>query len=210
MKQWRHSVLSLTLLSLGTFAPDASLINSARAENAPAQILRLYVPGFGGDFTLTDHHGNSFALQQMRGKVVVLYFGYTACADICPTTLFDVASAMRALGPKAAQVQPLMITIDPKRDTKDRLKAVLPYYHPSILGLTGSEAEIEAVEKQYRASSHIRPPDRNGFYAVDHTSHLYIIDTEGRLGYLIPFGTPAEKITAVLQELLEQVSTAQK
>lgn len=173
-------------------------------ETESGRLLRIYVRGFGGDFTLTDHHGKPFSLQSARGKVALLYFGYTSCADVCPTTLVDVAAAMRKLGPEAAaRVQPLMITVDPKRDTLERLRAYLPYFHPSMLGLSGSTQEIDQVAKQYRAPRYVRAPDPHGFYVVDHSSNLFVIDTEGTLAYLISYGTPSDEIVKVVMELLD-------
>lgn len=164
--------------------------------------MRLYVRGYGGDFVLRDHSARTFSLADQRGKVVLIYFGYTSCADVCPTTLVDVAGAIRELGPSADLLQPLLISVDPERDSPELLRKYLAHFHPSMLGLTGTPEEIAAVTRLYRAPAYKRKPSESGFYVVDHSSHIYVVDPDGRLAYLIPYGTPPAEIAGVVRDLL--------
>ena len=170
---------------------------------AAAPVAYKALRHFGGDFTLTDHHGQRFSLHDAKGKVVLIYFGFTSCADTCPLTLGDMATALRDLGPLAERVQPLFISVDPQRDTQEVLRQYLPYYHPSLLGLTGTQEEIMAVAEQYRAPVYIRKPDENGFYLVDHSSYVYVVGPEGDLANLIRFGTSSDNITRIVRGLLK-------
>jgi cytochrome oxidase Cu insertion factor (SCO1/SenC/PrrC family) len=161
---------------------------------------------FGGDFSLTDAQGRPFSLRDSRGKVVLIYFGFTSCNSTCPVTLAAVAAAMRSLGPLADRVQPLFITVDPKRDTPDVLREYLPHFHPSILGLRGTQEQVTAVAEQYRAPLYVRKPDEKGDYVVDHGSYLYVVGPDGGLANLVRLGDPAEKIVRVVRGLLQPVS----
>lgn len=203
---FRHPGL-LPILTVSLLAILAVEVPAATAESGTP--MRLYTRGYGGDFVLTDHNARTFALADQRGKVVLIYFGYTSCADVCPTTLVDVAAAMRQLGPSADRVQPVLISVDPKRDSLETLRTYLAYFHPSLLGLTGTPEEIAAVTRLYRAPAYERKPGEYGFYVVDHSSHIYVVDPDGKLGYLIPYGTAPEQIAKVVRDLLgEEVRTA--
>lgn len=184
----RWCALCLAFLSGG-------LISSAPAHDRPE--IR-----FGGDFSLTDHRGQDFSLADARGKVVLLHFGFTSCADSCPTTMVKVAAVLRELGALAERVQPLLITLDVRRDTPEVLQRYVAHFHPAYLGLTGTQEAVEAVARRYRTPVHVRPPDANGFYVVDHGSSLFLIDTEGRLARTVFFDTPPERIARQVRRLL--------
>jgi protein SCO1/2 len=182
-------------LAAGVLAPlPASLLAGPVAYPSLRQ--------FGGDFTLTDQNGQPFSLHDARGKVVLIYFGFTSCADTCPVTLTEVAAAMRELGPLAGRVQPLFISVDPARDTQDVLRRYTPYFNASILGLTGTREQLEAVARQYRAPVYIRKPDETGFYLVDHSSKLYVVNTEGVLVNILSYEASPGKIAQVIRGLL--------
>jgi len=133
----------------------------------------------GGPFTLTDQDGKRVSDQDFRGKLMLVYFGYTFCPDVCPTTTLDMSQALDALGPAAAQIQPVFITVDPARDTPDELKKFLANFHPSFVGLTGTEAEIQAVAKAYRVYfARAKGAERD--YLMDHTSIVYLMDRDGK------------------------------
>jgi protein SCO1/2 len=143
---------------------------------------------FGRRLELTDHEGRRRSLDDFRGKVVALSFGYTHCPDVCPTTLSDTAAALALLSPKdAARVQVLFVTVDPERDSAEMLKHYVPYFHPTFLGLRGSEAELAAVTKEFKVfrRKHVMP-GANG-YTVDHTAGSFVFDTTGKLRLLLPF-----------------------
>ena len=128
---------------------------------------------------LVDHLGRDFGLDRLRGRWTLLFFGYTFCPDVCPTTTLDMSQALDALGPAAAQIQPVFITVDPARDTPDELKKFLANFHPSFVGLTGTEAEIQAVAKAYRVYfARAKGAERD--YLMDHTSIVYLMDRDGK------------------------------
>ena len=186
-----HTVSILLFLSL-----IAAPLRTAEATN--------YHLKFGGDFTLSDHNGNPFSLVDARGKVVIIFFGFTTCVDICPTALLKVGDAMRRLEPLSEQVQPLFITVDTKRDTPDVLRDYAKYFHPAMIGLTGTQVEVESVASQYRAPVLVRNPDENGYYVVDHSSKIFLVDRDGVLANILNFEVSADDIAGRLKELLEQ------
>jgi len=157
---------------------------------------------FGGEFRLTDMEGRDFSLGDSRGKVVLIYFGFTSCASTCPISLSAVGAAMRSLGPLASRVQPLFITVDPERDTPEVLREYVPRFHPSILALRGTQEQVAAIAARYRAPLYVRKPDENGDYVVDHSSYLYVVGPDGKLANLIRLGDPSERIVQVVRNLL--------
>lgn len=158
--------------------------------------------GIGGPVQLADHDGKVRTLADFRGKVVVLVFGFTNCPDVCPTTLADMASAVRKLEDRAREVQVLFITVDPKRDTAELLRQYVPAFHPAFIALRGSPAEIEAVTKAFRVYANERPGKTQETYTVDHSSQSFVLDREGRLRLLIPPGMKPEAISSDLKVLL--------
>jgi len=160
----------------------------------------------GGDFTLTDQNNKKFELKQLRGKLVLIFFGYTYCPDICPTELSSVAYVLRALKDDAKKVQGLFVSIDPERDTPEKLKQYVPYFSPDLLGLTGSLAEVNKVADAYHVQRRIHPhksSDKN--YLVDHSANLYVISPEGKVIHIIPFGLPVEHIQDIVNEEIKKI-----
>jgi protein SCO1/2 len=156
----------------------------------------------GGDFKLDSATG-PVALKQFRGKVVVLYFGYTFCPDACPTTLSALGGAMKGLAPaETAQTQPLFITLDPARDDAKRMAEYSRFFYPTMLGLTGSEARIAAVAKQYGVLYAKQKVDSAANYVVDHSSLLYVVGVDGKLAGSIPYGAPPLEIATALRAAL--------
>lgn len=133
------------------------------------------------DFTLTDEDGRQFHLSQLRGKVVLLFFGYTHCPDACPTTMAKLARAAKLLGNDADRVVTLFVSVDPGRDTPDVLKHYLDYFHLHSFGLTGTKDKIDAVVKQYGARYEIEQSDSAAGYHVNHSTDLYLLDKKGEL-----------------------------
>jgi len=158
---------------------------------------------FGRRLDLTDHAGIRRSLGDFRGKLVVLFFGYTHCPDVCPTTLSDMAQALRILSPEeAARVQVLFVTVDPERDTPDMLKAYVPYFHPGFLGLYGTPEEVARAAREFRITyrKHTEPGATD--YLVDHTAGSYVLDAEGRLRLFLPFAHRPEDIAHDLKTLM--------
>ena len=159
--------------------------------------------GVGGPFTLMDGNGNTVTDRDFRGKYILVYFGYTMCPDVCPTTLNAVADAMEKLGPAAKKIQPLFITVDPKRDTPPVVKQFAAAFGPEFIGLTGSADQIAAVAKEYRVyyAEHRTGSGPND-YSMDHSSVLYLMDTKG--GFIAPVRADlsGEEMAANLRKLL--------
>jgi protein SCO1/2 len=155
----------------------------------------------GGDFSLTSYRGR-VNLSDYRGKVVLLYIGYTWCPDICPTNLAMISTTLSALDDmKRQQVQPLFVSVDPDRDTPQRLKEYVEYFHPSIIGLTGSRNEIDDIVQRYGAAYRIVNKDEEENYVVDHTADTYIIDQQGKLVRRMAHNFSSEAMLDALQPL---------
>ncbi len=149
---------------------------------------------FGQRLALIDHNGRAVTLESFRGKVVVLFFGYTHCPDVCPTTLSDMAEAFKLMPDGVSdKVQVLFVSVDPERDTQEILKAYVPYFHPSFLGLRGSPEQVAQVAKEFRIvyRKHVEPGATD--YLVDHSAGSYVLDGHGRPRLYLPFGhTPRD------------------
>jgi protein SCO1/2 len=160
-------------------------------------------PAIGGKFTLVSGDGRTVTDRDFRGKYLLVYFGYTYCPDVCPTTLNAVAGALDKLGPTADRLQPLFITVDPRRDTPAVIKQYAAAFSPRLLGLTGTPAEIAAVAKEYHVyyAEHRTGPGPND-YSMDHSSILYLMGPDGQ--FIAPIradGTGAE-IAAEIDKLM--------
>ena len=142
------------------------------------------VAAIGGPLDLEDQNGKPFTDAQMKGHPFLVFFGFTHCPDICPTTLFDMSQMMKALGPDADRVGALFITVDPDRDTPKVLKDYLSNFDPHLRGLTGDQAQIDAAIKEYRVYAK-KVPLENGDYTMDHTAIVYLMDKDGR--FIAPF-----------------------
>jgi protein SCO1 len=138
----------------------------------------------GGPFTLIGHDGKPVTDQAFRGKYMLVFFGFTHCPDICPTALFEVSEILRKLGPDAERTRALFVTVDPERDTPEKLKDYLSSFDPHVIGVTGDAAGIAAVAKAYRVYSKKVPLDGGG-YTMDHTAIVYLMDKQGR--FVAPF-----------------------
>jgi protein SCO1/2 len=138
----------------------------------------------GGPFKLIDQNGKQITDQDMKGKPFLVFFGYTHCPDVCPTTLFDVSEMMRALGKDADRTSALFITVDPDRDTPSVMKDYLSSFDPHLRGATGGEKAIDAAEKAYRVYAK-KVPAEHGDYSMDHTALVYLMDKDGR--FIAPF-----------------------
>ena len=156
----------------------------------------------GPDFRLTDHNGKERTLADFRGKAVTLFFGYTQCPDVCPTTLSDLAGAMKILGPDAGRVQVLFVTVDPKRDTPELLRNYVPAFNPDFLGLFGDAAQTAKVTKDFKIYAGERPGSTPQTYTVDHSAQTLVFDPQGKLRLVFAYGMAADKMAADLKVLL--------
>ena len=156
----------------------------------------------GGDFTLATAAG-PLDTRSLRGKVLLLYFGYVNCPDVCPVSIAAGAGALNALAPaERERTRMIMVSVDPERDTPEALKTYVAYFHPQMLGAVGSAAETAAVAKQFGAG-YVRQATRpDGGYAVDHSSQTFVVDTQGRLVEILRHGTGAEQVAAAVRRRL--------
>jgi len=159
--------------------------------------------GYARDFRLTDHTGKTRTLADFRGKVVVLFFGYTQCPDVCPTTLSELAATMQKLGADADRVQVLFVTVDPDRDTPDLLSRYVPAFNPSFLGLYGDAAATEATAKEFKIIYQKQPGPTPGTYSVDHSAGTYVFDPQGRLRVYESYGRGPEVFAHDIHVLLQ-------
>ena len=168
-----------------------------RAATSPVTI--------GGAFTLSTPDGTTVTDQTYRGKWLLVYFGYTFCPNSCPTTLLEVATALKKLGPDATQVQPLFITIDPQRDTPKVMRQYTESFDPRIVGLAGTPEQIAAAAQEYGAYyvRHRTGPG-TGDYVMDHSTYLYVMDPQGQFVRAFNTGTSGDQIADALCELIAQ------
>ena len=159
---------------------------------------------FGKDFSLLDPDGKSRTLTDFKGKVVVMFFGYTQCPDICPTTLTEMQQVMTLLGPQSDQVQVLFVTVDPERDTAAILKQYVPSFDPRFLGLRpADEVALEKVAKDFKIYYKKVPGKTPGSYTMDHTAGSYAFDPQGRLRLYIKHAQGPETLAHDLKELMK-------
>lgn len=156
------------------------------------------------DFTLTDQHGDAFTLSEQQGKTVLLFFGYTFCPDVCPTTLADFAQIRRTLGEEADRVEFVFISVDPERDTQEVIGRYVGKFDESFIGLRGEGDVLDAVKADYGVFSAPETTEEGHEhdYLVTHSSFTYLVDPEGMLTVFYPFGTTAPDITADLRQVL--------
>lgn len=157
---------------------------------------------FGRQLQLTDHHGQLRNLTDFHGKAIVLFFGYTSCPDVCPTTLARFAEVMKTLGEEAGRVQVLFVTLDPERDSAARLAEFVPWFHPSFIGLRGDSDQIRRATEEFRIFSARKPVDGELGYVIDHSSGAYVFDPAGRLRLYVKDTASVEDIAADLGQLL--------
>lgn len=153
-------------------------------------------------FTLIDEQGNPFNIATTRGQVVVLFFGYTSCPDVCPTTLLSVKALMNRLRDVANRVQPIFVSVDPGRDTPEVLRRYTDYFHPSIIGITGNQDALRQLARRFHTSYRYEGKTDSGSYTVDHTSDLYILNPQGTLVQAFPYGTPIDVLVERVRMLL--------
>lgn len=175
------------------FSPPATFRGTTYAEPYPA----------APEIHLTRADGNDFQLSEVRGNVVALFFGYTSCPDICPTTLAELKQALEELGNPARQVQVLFVTVDPQRDTPERVQEYVNHFNPEFIGLSGAEPELAKVWNDYGVFRQVVEGTSAAGYLVDHTARVTLIDQQGNLRVSFPFDTPVEDVVHDLNLLLE-------
>jgi cytochrome oxidase Cu insertion factor (SCO1/SenC/PrrC family) len=180
-------VAAVTLAGVVTFWPSPE----------PPRMVVSGTPEVGGPFTLTAHTGERISDAAFRGRFMLVAFGFTHCPDVCPAELQVMTAALEAMGAQAERVQPIFITIDPERDTAEHLRDYMAHFHPRLIGLTGTPAEIAAVAKAYHVWYQKVEVDSVD-YLMDHTSITYLLDPDGTFVQHFTFGTSAEDLSKAL------------
>jgi cytochrome oxidase Cu insertion factor (SCO1/SenC/PrrC family) len=195
--------LACTLLLTGA----AALVAHAQEpdQNAAARMMDDLMWGrgnIGGPFDLVDHTGKKRTDADFRGKLLIIFFGYTYCPDICPTELLEISLAVDKLGAAGDEVQPLFISVDPERDTPAVLAQYVSSFHPRLIGLTGTPEQIRTVANSYKAYyAKYTPPD-GGVYLIDHTGFTYLMDRAGKYLGFFPPGTSADRMVEIIRPYL--------
>ncbi len=181
------------------------LLATCGQHNVASPFMSTNISGvpWGRDFHLTDDHGHPRSLADFRGKAVMLYFGYTHCPDLCPTTLGDMARVRARLGPDASRVQGLFVTVDSKRDTPQLLARYVSAFDPSFVGLYGDPQATAAAASEFKVFFAAQQPDASGDYTVDHSGGIYVFDPAGRLRLLMRPGSTIDAMANDIALLLK-------
>lgn len=192
----------------GLFVCLLALLMLAACESKPVfNALDITgIQGYGNGFRLIDHSGKPRTLADFRGKAVVIFFGFTQCPDVCPTTLSDMRQVMQKLGADAEKLQVLFVTVDPKRDSQEILAQYVPSFNPTFLGLRGDDAATDKVARDFKIVHQIVEGKTPESYTVNHTAASLVFDTQGRLRLFINYGMEVDKITADIKLLLKGTS----
>jgi len=173
-------------------------------KNYTYQGVLIEPPAAAPEFALMDQNGNRFKLGAQQGKVVLLFFGYTNCPDVCPITLSEFKKVKGILGERAGQVDFVFITVDPERDTPERIRDYLENFDPAFIGLSGTDHELETVWNAYGVYQEHMETEDSAAYPVDHSSRVYAIDKQGQWRLNYPFGMEPERIAQDVIHLLKQ------
>lgn len=169
------------------------------------QLTDVTGASFGKALALTDHTGTPRTLADFQGKVVVVFFGFTQCPDVCPTTLAEMAKVVKELGVDGAKVQVLFVSVDPERDTRELLKQYVTAFHPSFLGMVGDAEATARTAKEFKVYVQ-KQPAKDGGYSVDHSAGTFILDGQGRLRLFAQYGAGAQALLGDIRILLKQAS----
>lgn len=189
------TVIATLLLTAATFV--------GAAENLGLKAGTFDPPRVAPDFTVKGSDGKPLKLSQYRGKLVLLEFGYTSCVDVCPVSLAMLANARKQLGALADQLQVIYVTVDPERDTEERMRNYLRAFDPRFLGATGTPQQMAKVRQDYGITATKKPIEGSKDYIVGHSSYLYFVDRKGNLRALLPYGRSADDVVHDVKLLLK-------
>jgi len=188
------ALLALALMTFAACAADSVELKSG-VFNPPRQ---------APDFSLRGSDGSELKLSRYRGKVVALGFGYTSCPDVCPTTLAELAEVRRKLGAAARDFQVVYVTVDPERDSPERLRTYLSGFDPTFVGATGTPDQLAGVRKEYGIFATKKPIEGTSSYLVHHSSFVYLIDGDGKLRAMSPYGRKVADVASDVKELMKK------
>ena len=200
--QWHHlRNLVLGLVSLLGLGVTGAVVYTLIFEPD------LYATPIGGPFTLSDSSGAALTDEDLRGRYLLIYFGYTYCPDVCPTKLGEMTWALDRLAEdapvRAESITPIFITVDPERDTGPALATYIDHFHPRFLALTGTEEQIADTARAYNVTYRVVPIDDGADYLMDHTSYIFLMDPEGAYVTHFEYGETADRIAQRLAELVD-------
>mgnify|MGYP003407268827 FL=1 len=193
---WRCLAVLVLLWSV------AACDSSSTVSQAQFQGIDITGADYGKALKLTDHTGKTRGLDDFKGKVVLVFFGFTQCPEICPTTLHDLAKVLKQLGSDAERVQVLFVTLDPQRDSQELLAKFVPSFHPSILALRGDEAATKAAAQSFHVFFEKRPGTTADNYTIEHFTGTFVFDRDGRLRLLMNYGIGIDKMLHDVKLLL--------
>jgi protein SCO1/2 len=207
LRGWRgYLLLALVIGGAALLYARGNPAEDARRENA-ARLMNELMTGkgpIGGPFTLADQYGKRRSLDDFRGKLVLLYFGYTYCPDVCPTDLLAMGQLVKTLGVDGDKMQLIFVTLDPERDTQELLRDYVAAFHPRFVALRGSEDEVRRVATSYKIYfEKVRPPG-SSTYLIDHMAFIFLLDRSGKYVAFFPPGTSAERMAVMVREFLAQ------
>lgn len=203
---WQSKMLRFALLGLGIGIGLGALYLAIRPLLGPTEwhgmVIQSYQPVT--NFTLTGSDGEPVSLIDFRGKVVMLYFGYTFCPDVCPATMIELSDAMEILGDKSEDVQVVMVTLDPERDTPEVMQRYVTHFNDTFIGLTGTPEELIAVTAPMGIFYERHEGSSAAGYLIDHTATVAVLDKEGKLRLVYPFGVTGADMAADLKYLVRE------
>ena len=197
----RRAALGLAAAAL-LAACDGKLLGAA--DKPSFKGIDITGAEYARSLRLTDADGQPRSLTDFKGKVVVVFFGYTQCPDVCPTTMAELAEVKRSLGAEGAKVQGVFVSVDPERDTADLLKAYLGNFGPDMVGLRGSADEVKAAAREFKVFYAKVPGKTESSYTVDHTAGSYVFDTQGRVRLFTRYGSGAQALADDIKRLLAE------
>ena len=196
--------LAVVLLMAAAALAGCDKVGLPGTTNKPA-FTGIDITGaeYGREFSLPDAEGKTRTLAEFKGKVSVVFFGYTQCPDVCPTTMAELAQIKKSMGADGERVQGVFVTIDPDRDTPQVLKAYMASFDPTFVALRGSAEQVKATAREFKVFYAKVPGRSDGTYTMDHTAGSYIFDPQGRLRLFVRYGTPSDALAADLKQLLK-------
>ncbi len=195
---------AIRTIAVSALVASAGGILSACSEAKPSfTAVDMTGANYAKDFPLTDQFGQKRSIADFKGKLVVVFFGFAQCPEVCPTTLAELAEVKKALGADSDKLQAVFITVDPERDTPEVIKAYMANFDPSFIGLRGSAEELAAVAKDFKVYYKKVEGATPSSYSMDHSAGSYVYDTKGNLRLYVRYGSPAKDLVADLKQLLK-------
>lgn len=193
----KKNILLLALIVLAATACGSGTVDPSQFKGT---LMPATIPA--SDFTLTNADGQEVQLSDFQDKIVLLYFGYTFCPDVCPSSLSDLKLVQNKLDESGEKIQVIMVTVDPERDTPEKIAEYVNHFHPTFIGLSGTKEEVDAAGKGYGVYYEKHEGTEATGYLVDHTARIFVIEPDGTYRLSFGFGTPVDDIVSDLRLLL--------